>query len=182
MYKVLSEFQFNADCNLQYNLMFFVECNSMCLSLIGGHTSKRKAKTSLVKFINLLLFCNCLHVQHNNAFVFHHFIIDVPGPPENLSVSFDGTTVSLLVTIVWQPPENLGQFDLDKYIVNISGMDISMQVPGNTTVLQVTDERMQKSRVTFSVTVTATNLCGQNGGATSTTVNVPSKTYVIGQA
>ena len=102
---------------------------------------------------------------------------DVPGPPKNPSVRVDDTVESLtiVVTITWQPPENLRQFDLDKYTVNISGMDISMQVPAGTTVLQLTDERMQRYRGTFNVTITATNMCGLSGGAASTNINVPSK-------
>ena len=88
----------------------------------------------------------------------------VPGPPQELSVEYDESTNSL--TITWQPPENLGNFDLDSYTVNVtsdSGTDISAQVHANTTTLPVVVERTHKA--TFNVTVTATNMCGQTGSA-----------------
>lgn len=88
----------------------------------------------------------------------------VPAPPQELSVEFDESTNSL--TITWQPPENLGDFDLDNYTVNItsnSGTDISVPVHASTTTLRVLFERTQ--RATFNVKVTATNMCGQTGGA-----------------
>ena len=94
-------------------------------------------------------------------------------------MEFDGLPESLNVTVTWQPPQNSGQFDLDEYTVNItstSGIDNSTQVPADTTVLQLTDKRTQRSRATFTVKVAATNICGQAGNAASTTVYVPRKT------
>ena len=104
---------------------------------------------------------------------------DVPDTPQDLSVEFSGLPESRNVTITWQPPENSEQFDLDEYIVNItstSGIDNSTQVPADTRMLQLTDERTQRSRATFTVKVAATNMCGQTGNAASQTVYVPRKT------
>ena len=94
-------------------------------------------------------------------------------------MEFDGLPESLIVTVTWQPPGNSGQFDLDEYTVNIastSGIDNSTQVPADTTVLLLTDERTQRSRATFTVKVAAANICGQAGDAASKTVYVPRKT------
>ena len=88
--------------------------------------------------------------------------------PQNLSVEFDNSVEPLLVNITWQPPGNSREFDLDEYTVNItstSGTSNSTQVPAGTTELQLTTDRTQ--RATFTVTITATNMCGQTGDAAS---------------
>ena len=88
----------------------------------------------------------------------------VPGPPKELSVEYDLSTESL--TIIWQPPENLGNFDLANYTVNVtsnSGTATSARVQARTLNLPVVVERNR--RATFNVTVTATNMCGQTGSA-----------------
>ena len=88
----------------------------------------------------------------------------LPDPPQELSVEFDESAESL--TIIWQPPENLGNFDLHNYTVNVtsnSGTDISVEVHAGTVTLPVDVET--KQRTTFNVTVTATNMCGQTGSA-----------------
>ena len=111
--------------------------------------------------------------------IISYILTDVPDTPKDLSVEFDGLPESLIVTITWQPPENSGQFDLDEYTVNItstSGIDNSTQVPAGTTLLQLTDDRTQRSRATFTVKVAATNECGQTGNTASKTVYVPRKT------
>lgn len=99
----------------------------------------------------------------------------IPGPPQELSVEYDEPTNSL--TITWQQPENLGNFDLDNYTVNVtsnSGTDISAQVHAGTIMLPVVVEGTR--RATFNVTVTATNMCGQTGrAALGSEEYVPSK-------
>ena len=79
-------------------------------------------------------------------------------------MEYDESNESL--TITWEPPENLGNFDLDNYSVNVTsnfGTDISERVHVRTVTLPVVVERNQ--RATFNVTVTATNVCGQTGSA-----------------
>ena len=88
----------------------------------------------------------------------------VPGPPQELSVELDKSAESL--TITWQPPENLGNFDLDSYTVNVTsntGTDISVQVHASTRTLPVIVDKTQTA--TFNVTVTAVNMCGETGSA-----------------
>ena len=87
----------------------------------------------------------------------------VPDPPQELSVEYDESTESL--TITWEPPENLGNFDLASYTVNVtSNIDTEIErVHVRTVTLPVDVERNQ--RATFNVTVTATNMCGQTGSA-----------------
>ena len=99
----------------------------------------------------------------------------VPDPPQELSVEYDASTESL--TITWEPPENLGNFDLANYTVNVisnSGTDTTAQVHARTVNLPVVVDRNR--RATFIVTVTATNMCGQTGSATlGSEEYVPSK-------
>lgn len=83
----------------------------------------------------------------------------VPGPPQELSVEYDATES---ITITWEAPENSGQFDLDIYTVNVTSnfaVVVSVQVNAATTTLQVNFDRKKNN----SVTVTATNMCGQTG-------------------
>lgn len=88
----------------------------------------------------------------------------VPGPPQELSVEYDESAESLMIT--WQPPENLGNFDLDNYTVNVTstaGTDDSVQVHASTVTLPVVIQRTHGA--TFNVTVTTTNMCGETGSA-----------------
>ena len=94
--------------------------------------------------------------------------VGVPDPPEDISVEFDGSSEMLNITVSWEPPTNLEQFDLDYYTVNvtsISRQDMSIQVSAGRLSSQFTDERMQ--RATFNVTITATNRCGQTSAGVS---------------
>ena len=90
-------------------------------------------------------------------------------------MEYDESNESL--TITWKPPENLGNFDLDNYSVNVTsnfGTDISERVHVRTVTLPVVVERNQ--RATFNVAVTATNKCGQTGcAALDSEEYVPSK-------
>ena len=88
---------------------------------------------------------------------------------------FDDSTEVLTITITWQPPENLGQFDFENYTVNIlSTTGINESVCTDTPTWHFTDARKKRAR--FNVTVTATNRCGQTGRADSTTLEYePSK-------
>ena len=110
------------------------------------------------------------------SFVIH---VGIPGIPRNLSVQFGGSTALLNITISWQPPENLRQFDLDEYTINITSpydRNTSTQVSAGTRFVRLTDKRTQSFRLsTFNVTISATNMCEQTGGATSITVHVPGK-------
>ena len=104
-----------------------------------------------------------------------------PDRPQNLSLKFDNSDESLNITVMWEPPTNLEQFDLDYYTVNVtsnSSIYESRQVTASTTIWQFTDPKMQ--RTVFNVTVTATNKCGQTGSTASETRNIrPSKYYVV---
>ena len=106
---------------------------------------------------------------------------DIPDRPQDLSVEFDGLPDSLNVTITWQPPGNIEHFDLDEYTVNItstSGIDNSTQVPAGTTMLQLTDDKTQRSTDKFTVKVAAMDMCGQTSIAASITINLPRKTVL----
>ena len=110
----------------------------------------------------VLIFC--YYVEYSTICLY----IEIPRMPRELSVEFDNSNASLLVTITWLPPGNSGQLDLEEYTVNVtttSGINNSTQVPAGTTELQLTTDRTQ--RATFNVTITATNMCGQTGNATS---------------
>ena len=112
----------------------------------------------------LTLFLSFAIMLNIQQFVF----IEIPDMPRELSVEFDNSNESLLVTITWQPPGNSERLDLDEYTVNVtttSGISSSTQVPAGTAVLELTANRTQ--RATFTVTTTATNMCGQTGDAAS---------------
>ena len=104
-----------------------------------------------------------------------------PDRPQNLSVKFDDSDESLNITVMWEPPTNLEQFDLDYYTVNVtsdSSIYESRQVTASTTIWQLTDPKIQ--RVAFNVTVTTTNKCGQTGSTASETRKYkPSKIIIL---
>lgn len=114
----------------------------------------------------------CITVLHS-----HHTV--KPDRPQNLSVKFDNSDESLNITVMWEPPRNSRQFDLDYYTVNVmsnSSIYKSRQVLGSTATWQFTDPKMQ--RADFNVRVTATNKCGQIGSTASETKEyIPSKHY-----
>lgn len=139
---------------------------------------------SYIKFArhNIVIGFRCYKQFCSFADQILHSHIGVPDPPRDLAVNLDDSPTALIITITWQPPANLGEFDLHGYTINVtstSSIHISAQILANTT-WQFTDERRQKA--TFSVTIIATNRCGQTSDAVSTTKEyAPSKQKIFVQ-
>ena len=96
--------------------------------------------------------------------------------PQNPSVVVDSSAMWLNVT--WMPPGNLEQFDLENYtVVLFSNSDLIVTQNVSNTILQVFVQ--QTEGVTFTVEITATDMCGKTSDAASFQLVVPSKLHVI---
>jgi len=154
---------------------------------------KQKALQLQVSMISHIMFSYIKFARHNIVIGWRyykqfcsfanqllHSHIGVPDPPRDLAVNLDDSPTALIITITWQPPANLGQFDLHGYTINVtstSSIHNSAQILADTT-WQFTDERRKKA--TFNATIIATNKCGQTSDAVSTTEDyVPGKQKII---
>ena len=105
---------------------------------------------------------------------------EIPDRPQNLSLKFDDSSESLNITIMWEPPRNSREFDLEEYIINITSnpsLDMSERVPAGTTTWIFTHEREQIKM--FIASVTAINKCGQTGSIASETWEYTPSKYCI---
>ena len=98
---------------------------------------------------------------------------DEPAAPLNVKVN-QVERVSgrgnVTITASWIPPPNFGQFDIDRYDINVSStsgiQQIAITVNGgsNSTVITVTENPSNvHPTTTFIVTISARNRCGENG-------------------
>ena len=95
----------------------------------------------------------------------------MPTSPLNVAVNAVRTTGggSLTIAISWLQPQNLDQFDIDRYDITVtstSGVQNMTTACGGCTSITVTvNENPDNVRIstTFNTTIAAVNLCGENG-------------------
>ena len=97
---------------------------------------------------------------------------EIPTAPLNVGVSAgrisSGGTVTIMVT--WMRPRNFGQFDIDRYDINVtttSGIQQMATAPRESNQTMITVNVNENEDVQYTATVAARNLCGEIGAAGS---------------
>ena len=120
----------------------------------------------------------------------HHFLMtDVPTAPNITVYQVERVSGggSVTITASWTRPPNFGQFDIDRYNINVSstlGVQHMTTACGNCTSTVITVSENPDNVVmstTFATTITAVNFCGETG-RTDTASDTLSKfhhTYLV---
>ena len=95
----------------------------------------------------------------------------VPAAPLNVTVNqvervSDGGSVT--ISISWLQPQNFDQFDIDRYIINVtstSGVQVIAHACRCTSTVVIMSENTNNVQLitTITTTVAAVNLCGETG-------------------
>ena len=99
---------------------------------------------------------------------------EMPTVPRNVSVRATTGRENVIISITWMHPQNFGQFDIDRYDINVtstSGVQNLTTARGectNTTVTVSENPNNGQMTTNYTVTIAAVNLCGETGNAFST--------------
>ena len=110
---------------------------------------------------------------------------EIPTAPLNVAVNAVRATGggNVTTTIIWMQPQNLDQFDIDRYDINVtttSGVQNITTACGECTNITVTvaeNPNNVRMNTTFAATITAVNQCGETG-STATASYTLSKLYM----
>ena len=96
---------------------------------------------------------------------------EIPAAPQNVTLSqverASGGSVSVWVS--WMQPQNYEQFDIDRYDINVtstSGVQYMTTADGRSirAMISVSENPNNvQMNTTFTATIAAVNLCGENG-------------------
>ena len=80
-----------------------------------------------------------------------------------------GRSINIIITITWMQPQNLDQFDIDRYVISVtstSGIQHMATACGectSTTVTVTEDPGNVELNTNLTVTIAATSFCNETG-------------------
>ena len=113
----------------------------------------------------------------------------VPAAPLNVTVNQVERVSgggSVTITASWIRPPNFGQFDIDRYDINVSStsgiqqMAITVNGGSNSTVITVAENPSNvRLSTNLTITISARNRCGQNSPATNASYTLSKFCYTV---